>query len=176
MDKKKERPMTQKEIDKAFEKMCKAYESKGVDFDTRRFVLDVKPPQVLFIKSEGGDFSDEFFIHFTKNEPVKPRDFKLEDYPQKVQDILKELYDTDNLGDDPYDPFPNIIATPFGEDLLDAIENMTRMSILLDHGWGLFSDDYDYQLEHEGFFGSDEEDSDEDDWDDDDEEEEEDEK
>lgn len=53
---------------------------------------------------------------------------------------------------------------------------MTRMSILLDHGWGLFSDDYDYKLEHEGFFGSDEEDSDEDDWDDDDEEEEEDEK
>lgn len=61
-------------------------------------------------------------------------------------------------------------------DLLDAIENMTRMSILLDHGWDLFSDDDDYQLEHKGFFGSDEEDSDEDDWDDDDEEEEEDEK
>ena len=56
MDKKKERPMTQKEIDKAFEKMCKAYESKGVDFDTRRFVLDVKPPQSTIHQERGRGF------------------------------------------------------------------------------------------------------------------------
>jgi len=152
MNKKKERQMTQKEIDRAFEKMCKAYESKGVDFDTRCFVLDANPARVRFIKSIGGDFSEEIFIQFTKNEPVRHRDFKLEDYPQEVQDILKQQYGADDL-DDVF--FPNFIETASGEDLLDAIEKMTRMSILLDYGWDLFIDDADYEAEHKGFFGSD---------------------
>ena len=169
----KERQMTQKEIDEAWEKMYKAYESKGVDFDTRCFVLDVNPPQVRFIKSVAGDFNDEIFINFTKEVPVKHRDFKLEDYPKEVQDILKQQYNADDMDDD---YFPNFIVTASGEDLLDAIEKMTRMSILLDHGWDLFCDDDDYQEEHGYFFGSDDEDDEEEeDWDDEDEDEDEDE-
>lgn len=146
---KQERQMHQDEIEKAFDKMLKTFYKKGVDSDTRGFVL--RPRQVLYIKSMGDYSYNDSFIEFTKDEPVKHRDFKLEDYPPEVQEILKQQYNADDLDDD---YFPNFIATAEGDDLLDAIEKMTKMSVLLDHGWSLFTDEQDYEYKHRKFFGS----------------------
>ena len=151
--------MSQHELEKAYEKMCRTYSKKGTDFDTRDFYLT--PTSVLYLKTIG-DCYEGSRINFTKDEPDKHRDFKLEEYPAEVQEILKRQYGFDDLDDD---YFPNFIETPSGNTLLEAIEEMTRMSILLDYGWTLFTDDEDYQAENRGFFGDDEEDDD--DWDDD---------
>ena len=153
--------MSQQEIEKAYEKMCRTYAKKGVDFDTRDFFLT--PTSVLYLKTIG-DCYEGSRINFTKDVPVKHSEFKLEDYPAEVQEILKRQYGWDDPDED---YFPNFIGTPSGDTLLEAIEEMTKMSILLDYGWTLFPDDEAYESEHEYFFGNGDED---DDWEDDEEE------
>ncbi|MBO4618762.1 MAG: hypothetical protein J5654_01505 [Victivallales bacterium] len=66
-----------------------------------------------------------------------------------MQEILTQNEDNDF--------FPNIIFTPEGEDILDAIEKMTKMSVLLDYGWELAYDYNTYESEHPEAFGLDSE-------------------
>ena len=66
---------------------------------------------------------------------------------QEVKGILSQCEDQDF--------FPNIIFTPQGEDILDAIEKMTKMSILLDYGWELAYDYDTYESEHPEAFDQD---------------------
>ena len=150
MSEKKERQMTQKEINQAFKKMCDIYEKKHVDFDNRMFLLGMEPPKVWFVKNEErglGVPELNIFINFTKEEPVDYEDFNFDDYPEEVKEILSQCEDQDF--------FPNIIFTPQGEDILDAIEKMTKMSILLDYGWELAYDYDTYESEHPEAFDQD---------------------
>ena len=138
-------------LEEKFTLLNELYHKKGVDFDTHGLFLS--PYGKVFYLVCGSCDDDDNAVDFTKKKPVAEKDFCMEDYPLKVQKILKRY--VDNV-DGSNRMFPNCIETGVGKTFAEAIDDMMEKAVLLNYGWSLFSTPNEYYSEHANFFGEDE--------------------
>ena len=150
----------EKSFDKIYKETLPLVKSAILNYITdRETVLDLIQDTYLVFVEKRDSYNEKNFkswiytiaknkaLDFLKKKEFDYEDFNFDDYPEEVKEILSQCEDQDF--------FPNIIFTPQGEDILDAIEKMTKMSILLDYGWELAYDYDTYESEHPEAFDQD---------------------